>query len=391
VRLAIVLSDGMADRPEDFADGKTPLEIADTPEMDRLAREGECGTVSTVPASLVPGSDVAILAVLGLDPREHRVGRASIEAAGRDVEVRADEVVFRMNLVTVADGVLRDYSAGGITTDAAAPLVDAVRDAVAHLGARVSAGVGYRHLMCVKDADGRLERTVCHPPHDVLGRSVDEIMPAGDGAEALRAIMSAANRAIAGMAQAANSIWLWGQGRAAALPSLRERYGSRGAVIGAVDLVRGLGRAMGMDVIEVDGANGDVDTNFAGKGEAAARALDEYDVVFVHVEAPDEASHRGDRAQKIKAIESVDREVLSRVRRAAERRADTRVLVMPDHLTPLAIRTHAHGAVPYALWGPGIAPSGVQRFCERTAQDTGVNIAGGWEILGRSLDDEGTE
>jgi 2,3-bisphosphoglycerate-independent phosphoglycerate mutase len=209
--------------------------------------------------------------------------------------------------------------------------------------------------------------------------------PTGQGAEVLADIAARARAALSTLDSPATDIWLWGQGRAASLPTVRDRFGIGGVVIGAVDLVRGVGKAMGMDVIEVPGATGDVDTNYAGKGEAALEALGRYELVFVHVEAPDEASHRGDEAAKIGAIEAVDREVLSRVRRAARERGDTRVLVMPDHLTPLSIRTHAHGAVPYALAGPGIEPGGATQFDEATAGSDDTPCARGWDLLGRAL------
>ena len=218
-----------------------------------------------------------------------------------------------------------------------------------------------------------------------------------DAAEAQRKIDAAEARSRASRAEAenlrrqvfaeraANWVWLWGQGRRAELPQLKGRLGVTGAVISAVDLVRGLGRAMGMDVIEVEGVTGDLDTNFAGKGEAAARALDDHDVVFVHVEAPDEAGHHGDAAGKRSAIEAVDREVLARVHGKAKERGDTRILVLPDHLTPLSIRTHAHGEVPFVLWGPGIEPRPAPAFTEREAAKTGVHVERGWELLGRAL------
>jgi len=389
VKLVIVVPDGMADRRGDFPEGRTPLARAHTPVMDLLAAEGECGTAVTVPDGVLPGSDSANMAVLGVDPASVSIGRAAIEAAGRQVAVEDDEVVFRMNLVTVEGDVLSDYSAGSISPDDARPLVEAVAAAVRPLGAEVALGVSYRHLMRVKDPEGALAALTCVPPHDMLGGSVKENAPRGAGAERLLRITSTADAAIAGMSKTATAVWCWGQGRKASLPSLRERFGVRGAVITAVDLVRGLGRAMGMDVIEVEGANGDIDTNFAGKGEAAVEALAAYDVVFVHVEAPDEASHRGQEDVKVKAIELVDGEVLSRVRREADARGDTRVLCMPDHLTPLAIRTHAHGAVPYALYGAGVDASGVDGFSERTAGSTGVQFARGWELLARALDRKG--
>ncbi len=396
MKLAIIVPDGMADRPEEFAGGATPLEAADTPEMDALASEGLLGRVVTVPDSVPPGSDAAIMAVLGVDPTRCKVGRAALEAAGRGVELAEDEIAFRMNLVTIRDGVMADYSAGGIATEDARPLVEAVASALERDHVKVHVGVGYRHLAVVggltPDDLDEIEATYCTPPHDIQGEREADHRPRGDGAEFLAALMDEANAALRARAErdsAANAVWLWGQGRRATLPTLAERFDTSGAVISAVDLVRGIGRSMGMAVIEVEGATGDLDTNYAGKGEAAAKALEKYDIVLVHVEAPDEASHRGDAEGKRRAIESVDREVVGRVRRAAAeltgKGQDARVLVLPDHLTPLSIRTHAHGAVPFALAGPGVEPDDASAMSERAAVSSGIMIERGWELLAFAL------
>jgi 2,3-bisphosphoglycerate-independent phosphoglycerate mutase len=393
----------MADRPDEFEDGKTPLELARTPVVDELARGGEVGTVVTVPADVAPGSDVANMAIMGLDPREHRVGRAALEAAGRGVALDDDEIVFRANYVTVSaapedGGVLEDYSGGGLSDNEAAPLAEKVTAVSAENDARFVRGVGYRNLMVFRDPDHELDAVHCTPPHDIQGQRLDGHLPKDELGEAVMeskivSVMlklfpelneESHRRQVSG-GRAANWVWLWGQGRRAELPKLADRFGVTGAVISAVDLVRGLGRATGMDVIEVEGATGDLDTNFAGKGEAAVNALEDHEVVFVHVEAPDEASHRGEPDAKRSAIEAVDREVLARVHGRAKERGDTRVLVLPDHLTPLSIRTHAHGEVPFVLWGPGIEPRPAPAFTEREAAKTGVHVERGWELLGRAL------
>jgi len=399
MKLAIIVPDGMADRPEDFAGRGTPLERAATPHMDAMAREGLLGRVATVPESVPAGSDAANMAVLGVDPAVHRVGRAALEAAGQGVELADSELAFRANLVTLRDGIMEDYSAGAITTEEAKPLVEALAVALAPEGARLHLGVSYRHLLVVDDAKHDLDGVTCTPPHDITGRPIAGQLPEGSGSERVGAIMEMAkavlashpanaSRAKAGRAPA-NALWLWGQGRRATLPGLQERFGLTGCVISAVDLVRGLGRSMGMDVVEVEGATGDLDTNYTGKGEAAAEALGEYDIVFCHVEAPDEASHRGEEEAKIEAIEAVDREVISRVRRRAEELAksgeDVRVLILPDHLTPLSIRTHAHGAVPFVLWGQGVKPSGAAGTGESAAGESTTLFERGHELLGFAL------
>lgn len=404
MKLAIIVPDGMADLPENFPGRGTPLERAATPGMDAVARDGILGRVVTVPESVAPGSDAAIMAVLGVDPAASRVGRAALEAAGCGVELADGEIVFRANLVTIRDGVMEDYSGGAITTAEAKPFVEALAPELEALGGKLHLGVGYRHLLVLKDNGEELENVETTPPHDITGRPAAGHLPEGPGAERVLAIMEKAKavltshpanaeRARAGK-RPANALWLWGQGRRATLPSLQERFGKSGCVISAVDLVRGLGRSTGMDVIEVDGATGDLDTNYAGKGEAAAEALARYDVVLVHVEAPDEASHRGDEKSKIKAIEAIDREVVSRVRRRVEKFAkggtDARVLILPDHLTPLSLKTHAHGAVPFALSGTGIAPSGVAGMSERAAGESATLIERGCELLAFALGEKRT-
>jgi len=399
MKLVVIVPDGMADRPEDFAGRGTPLERAATPHMDAMVGEGLLGRVVTVPDSVPVGSDAANMAVLGVDPAANRVGRAALEAAGQGVELSDSELAFRANLVTLRDGKMEDYSAGAITTEEAKPLVEALAEALAPEGAKLHLGVSYRHLLVVDDAAGDLDGVTCTPPHDITGRPIAAHLPKGPGAERVGAIMERAKTVLAAhpanaervkVARApANALWLWGQGRRAALPGLWERFGLTGCVISAVDLVRGLGRSMGMDIITVDGATGDLDTNYAGKGDAAAKALAEYDLVFCHVEAPDEASHRGDEGSKIEAIEAVDQEVISRVRRRAEELAksgeDVRVLVLPDHLTPLSIRTHAHGAVPFVLWGSGVEPSGAAGTGEGAAGESTTLIERGHELLGFAL------
>lgn len=343
------------------------------------------------------------MALLGLDPREHRIGRAALEAAGREIDLRPDEVAFRANLVTIRDGVMEDYSAGGIATEEARPLVEAVAAATGPLGVKIHLGVGYRHLMIVADKDGELDEMKCTPPHDIQGEPVAEHRPRGPGAERLNKIVEAADRALDGLSPKANAVWPWGQGRARELPTLEKRFGMRGAVISAVDLVRGIGRLMGMEAIEVEGATGDLDTNYAGKGRAACAALEKYDLVFVHVEAPDEASHRGDLEGRTRAIEEVDGKVVGPVLEKAEELRSSgesaRVLVLPDHLTPLSLRTHARGPVPFALW-PAVGTSaertsrpkgeddkrpGAAAFSEAEAASSGLLVERGWELLAFAL------
>lgn len=395
MRLAIIVPDGMADRPADFPSGTTPLEAARKPWMDKLAREGCLGRVVLVPLDVAPGSDVANMAILGLDPREHKLGRASIEAEGRGLTLGDDETVFRMNLVTVQDGLLADYSGGAPTTEEARRYVDAVREALRTEPARAELGVGYRHLLVVKDPAGLAARVSCFPPHDIQGKPAAAHAPRGpeEGVRIVERLQAIASEAVYKVSSAAgtlndrrpNAVWLWGPGRKARLPNIGSRFGVRGAVVGAVDLVRGIGRAMGMDAPEVPGATGDLDTDYTSKGSVAARALEDHELVFVHIEAPDEAAHRGDADAKRRAIEAIDENIVATLVRKAQALGNVRILVVPDHLTPVACKTHTHGPVPFVLWGPGVKRIGPDSLSERAAESSPVSFERGWELLGAAL------
>lgn len=314
----------------------------------------------TVPEGVDAGSDVGNMALLGYDPRRHYTGRGPLEAAAMGVSLAPDEVAFRANTVTIRDGRLTDYSAGHIPTEEARAVVERVAGACADLGLRFHPGVQYRHLMVARR--GASARTV--PPHDAIGRPVEEILPSGDGADLLREVISRSQRVLEGHPRV-SALWPWGQGRAALLP----RIGARGVIVTAVDVVRGLGRLAGLDILDVPGATGYYDTDYAAKGEAAARALlGGADLAVVHVEAPDEAGHAGDAAEKVKAIESIDREILGRILdRLDAAGTPWRVLVAPDHATPLDVRTHVRDPVPYLLAASTDRPSMPRRYTEADA------------------------
>jgi 2,3-bisphosphoglycerate-independent phosphoglycerate mutase len=316
-KYAIIVPDGAADHPQETLGGKTPLEAAQTPNMDRLSVEGRLGLVRTVPPGMEPGSDVAQMSLLGYDPRHYYSGRAPIEAAARGIPLGPQDWVFRCNMVTIADGKMADHSAGHISTEEACRLV-------ADLGAQIHderlslhTGVSYRHLLVCRDVEFDV-RT--YPPHDFIGTPVEKILPRGKGADLLIELINQSQQLFAGHEinkirqdlgeNQVSSVWLWGQGKQTRLEGFRKRFGLRGAVITAVDLVRGLAKLVGFDLIDVPGATGFIDTNYQGKGVAAARALEDYDLVFVHVEAPDEASHEGNLEQKTQAIEQVDRRAI---------------------------------------------------------------------------------
>ncbi len=371
----------MADRPLKSLGYKTCLQRAHTPNMDRLAQEGEAGKVRTIPPGFDPGSDVANLSILGYDPVKYYSGRAPIEAAYRGITLNPGDVAFRCNLVTLkfsASGdmdsaVMQDYSAGHITTGEAAALI---RDINRKLGTGEIVfypGMSYRHLMIWRNGEHRMH---CTPPHDISGKKVGNYLPAGEGAEVLRSLMDRSrdillsnrvnkDRIRRGL-NPANSLWFWGQGRKLSLPAFREKFNVQGALISAVDLTKGLGICAGFNILNVRGATGYIDTNYTGKAKAALRALKTCDLVYVHVEAPDEAGHNGDVKAKIQAIEDFDSKVVGTVMDGAGKLKDCNILLLPDHFTPIRVRTHTDEPVPFVIFrtrGQGHG-SGARGFSE---------------------------
>ncbi len=353
----------MADRPLKELGGKTPLQIASTPNMDRLAAEGTPGRVRTVPEGMHPGSDVANLSILGYDPRRYYSGRAPLEASSIGVKLAEEDVAFRCNFVTLkfnsdrTNAVMEDYSSGHITTGEARELI---REIDAKLGSetiRFYPGVSYRHLMVW--SQGPVE-TECVPPHDIIGKDIAGYLPSGKGEDVLRKIMTDSvgileahpvNRErIKKGKNPGNSVWLWGQGRRPALPTFTEKYGISGSLVSAVDLTRGLGIYAGFRILDVPGITGYLDTNYEGKADAALDSLRTADFVYIHVEAPDEAGHSGKCQDKIKAIEDFDARVVGRVMKNAEALGEHRILLLPDHPTPIELRTHTADPVPFVLF-----------------------------------------
>ena len=388
MKYALIIADGAADVPLDELGGKTPLEVAHIPHIDWIAANGRIGTARTIPESMPAGSDVAILSVLGYDPREFYTGRAPLEAAARGLRVRPDEWIFRCNLVTISEGLMEDYSAGHISTEEAQALIDELNRGLGGDDVRFYCGVGYRHLMTLRgDCDVRTT-----PPHDILSKPVASYLPTGAGNERLRRLMersqmllpeheiNAIRRDLGD--NPATSIWLWGQGKMPTLPAFAERFGITGKVIAAVDLVAGIAALIGWERIEVEGATGFVDTNYAGKGAAAVGALDEADLVCVHVEAPDEAGHSADAAGKIKAMESIDRDIVGPVLQRLRAEGDSwRILVLPDHPTPCPVRTHTRDAVPFAIAGAGIKTVVPGKFTEAHAAKSDLHVHRGCDLM----------
>ncbi len=359
----VIVGDGMADRSVRELDGKTPLQKAATPHMDRLAAEGIVGKVRTVPEGMHPGSDVANLSILGYDPRKFYSGRAPLEAASIGVDLEEGDVAYRCNLVTLrynrekTKAIMEDYSSGHITTDEARILIGEIDRNFGSDVFRFYPGVSYRHLMVWKNGSADAE---CVPPHDITGKEVADYLPVGTGEDILRKIMMDSvdlledhpvnRQRVKEGKRPANSVWLWGQGRKPSLPLFREKYGIEGALISAVDLTRGLGICAGFRILKVPGMTGYLDTNYRGKADAALDALREVDFVYLHVEAPDEAGHSGNVSDKIRAIEDFDALVVARVVEGMKSFPEYRILLLPDHPTPVSIRTHSDDPVPFALF-----------------------------------------
>ena len=370
----ILLGDGMADEPLEALEGKTPLEAACTPNMDRLAREGICGWVRTVPPGLPPGSDVANLSVLGFNPETFYTGRAPLEAAAMGVDMGPEDVAYRCNLVTVKDGIMEDYSAGHISSEEAAQLIKDLDKTLGNREFSFYPGVSYRHLLLWRGGRDAIETT---PPHDISGREIGDYLPKGEGAEELLGLMEASREILARHPvnikrveegkHPATMIWLWGQGKRPRLPSFRDVYGLEGAVISAVDLMKGLAVLLEMEPINVPGATGYLDTNYEGKAQAALDFLAQGgDLVYLHIEAPDEAGHQGDVQAKIRAIEDIDSRVLPPILEAARVSEEPfQILLLCDHPTPIRIKTHTSEPVPFVIWRSHQEWAGEEGYNER--------------------------
>src|SRR3954462_6858365 len=386
-KYAIVIPDGAADEPQESLGGKTPLQAARTPEMDRIARDGVLGRSRNVPDKFLPASDVATLSLFGYDPEEYYTGRAPLEAAAMGNRVGSDDWAIRCNLMSIRDGLMSDFTAGHITSEEGAELIAALGEAIGRPGVEFYPGVSYRNLLIYRGLPGETpfdEDTLTTPPHDVPDRPAADYLPRGTGSDLLRGLMQAGsalvkdhsvNQARLALGKPpANAIWLWGQGKAPRLRPFAEIHGLRGAIISAVDLVRGVGQLAGWDRVDVPGATGYLDTDYAAKGRYGIAALDDHDIVCVHVEAPDEASHEGRVDAKVEALERIDEHTLGPLLEALKGHGDYRILVSPDHRTQLRTRAHSYGMVPFTVAGTGVAPRGQSTYDEAVA---GAPPAGG--------------
>ncbi|HEY7154428.1 MAG TPA: cofactor-independent phosphoglycerate mutase [Gemmataceae bacterium] len=400
MKYVIVIPDGCADEPQESLDGKTPLQAAHKPNMDRIARQGVVGRSNNVPPSLTPASDVATLSLFGYDPLAVYTGRAPLETAAMGIPLGPDDWAIRCNLVHVENECMRDFTAGHITSEEGRPLIESVQAALGGGSLEFHPGVSYRNILVYRAAVGSpapfSEQTKTQPPHDVPDRPIADHLPKGPGSDLLRSLMERSRAVLrdhpvnqgrrAKGKRDATQIWLWGQGRAPHLRPFAEVYGKRGAIISAVDLVRGVGVLLGWQRIDVPGATGYLDTDYAAKGRAAVAALDQHDLICVHVEAPDEASHEGRADAKVKALEEIDRHIVGPLLAALPSHGDWRILVSPDHRTPLRTRAHAYGMVPFAFAGTGVASKGQASYDEVVAETSDLAFEKGHNLMRRFLE-----
>ncbi len=388
MKYLILLADGMGDRPVDELQGKTPLEAANTPNMDALFLKSRAGMVTPLVKGFPLGSDIGNMSILGNDPHEHYTGRAPMEASNLGIELSDREVAFRCNLVTVKAGKMEDYSSGHISTEEAKTLIKMIDKKLGSDDIKFYPGKSYRHIMVMKGG----ENVKATPPHDITGKEIAEYMPKGSKAEILTRLMEDSAMLLDGHEvnmtrraegkNPANMIWLWGQGKKLDLHKLKDRYGLNGAVISAVDLVNGIGIAMGLEVINVPGVTGYIDTNFSGKAEYALKTLKKKDFIYLHVEATDEMGHNGDVNGKIQAIEKIDKDVLGPIVEGMKNFKEYKILLTSDHATPVKVRTHTDDAVPFMIYDSRSQENrAAQGFSEKTAATTGVSYDKGWELF----------
>ncbi|MCS6936096.1 MAG: cofactor-independent phosphoglycerate mutase [Candidatus Bipolaricaulota bacterium] len=389
MKYAIVVGDGMGDYAYDELNGQTLLEYARTPHLDRLAQRSTVGLVETIPAGLPPGSDVGNLTLMGYDPQRYYTGRAPLEAAAQGITLNQRDLAIRCNLVTLGDNfsVMRDYSAGHIPTEEARGLIAKLQQALGGNGLEFYPGVSYRHLLIWRDAPIAPERASLTPPHEIPDQPISQYLPQGEGSERFRALIERSWEVLRGAHPTANSIWLWGAGRSPQMPTLYERYRLTGSVISAVDLIKGLGVYAGLRVINVPGATGYLDTNYAGKVQHALDSLSEGDLVYLHIEAPDECGHQGRLDLKLRAIEDFDSKVIGPlVAGLQERFGDFALLVTTDHYTPVRERVHRAAPVPFLIFrSKAQSSNGARGFHERAAAATGLKITPGHRLLDKLL------
>ncbi|MFA5389260.1 MAG: cofactor-independent phosphoglycerate mutase [Candidatus Omnitrophota bacterium] len=398
MKYIVLVGDGMGDRPIEDLGGKTVLESAKIPNMNFIAANGKVGLTNMIPFRMAPASDVANLSILGYNPKKYYTGRGPLEAANMGIDLQDDEVAFRCNLVTVSsDGKMADYSAGHISNEEARSLIEALGAKLGSENIRFYPGISYRHLVVFKCKDKEEQdafvNAKCVPPHDIAGKAIDKFLPSGTvRAETLNRLMHESKKILSEhdvnrvrldlKENPANMIWLWGQGIKPFMPKFSKLYHVEGSIISAVDLIKGIGRIIGLRVINVPGATGYYDTNYLGKAEHALESLKDRDFVFVHVEAPDEAGHNGDLREKIYSIEKFDKFVVGTIlNHFKSAKEEFRMLVLSDHATPVALKTHSRDYVCFAMYGTDIEQDAIKHFNEKEARLSKFRIDKGHELM----------
>ena len=388
MKFIVLIVDGAAGLPIPQKNNLTSLEAAKTPNLDALVKEGVVGLARTVPPGMEPSSAVACMSVFGYDPAKYYGGRAAIEAGAMNIDIAPDEQVFRCNLVNTAGGKMNDYSGGHITTTEAAEIVKSLDKELGSKDIKFYPGVTYRHILKLKGYPETL-RAKCTPPHDIPGKDINDYLPQGPGKETLLNLMKRSEdvlknhpgnkKRVEQGKVPITSIWLfWGCGQIPRMPPFKNLYGVNAGMTSAVDLLKGLAKMAAIDILDVKGITDGSDNDHAGQATGALKALENHDLVIIHIEAPDESGHGGKADQKISDIENIDREVVGRFRQF---KGDLRALVMPDHPTPVTLRTHTPEPVPYLMWGKGIKASGATRFTENEAKKTGIFTPEGYKIM----------
>lgn len=392
MKYIVLVADGMADYPLPELNGRTPLEAAHTPNLDFIVQHGRLGRVRTIPHDMPAGSDVANITILGYDTHKFYTGRGPLEAANLGIKLENNDVVFRCNLITAQGDILADYSAGHIKNNEAKTLIEFIDNKLGTPDLKFYPGVSYRHIMVAKDAlNLGFEKLQCKAPHDITGKNISKNLPQGKNADIIIKLMQNSNKILPEheinqiridlKENPANMIWLWGQGRKPEFPSFKEKFGLEGSIISAVDLLKGLGRTIGLEVINVSGATGYYDTNYQGKANAALKSLEEKDFVFLHVEAPDEAGHNGDLREKILAIERFDNLVVGTILKAYKRKKNFRILTLPDHATPISLKTHTSDIILFGIFGKEILGRGFKKYCEKESLYSDLLLENGHELM----------
>jgi len=403
MKYVIVIEDGASDYPIDELDGKTPLKVANKPVLDKIAKEGKTGLIQNVPETLPPGSDVANMSIFGYDPLKYYTGRGPLEAASMGVETNDGDVIFRCNTITVKDGLMASSNAGHITSEESCELMESLNqyfhDKYPDFKGKFYPGVSYRHLFVYNNKENaeELAKLEMVPPHDFVGDTIDDKLDFPDFANEIKSIMLESTKALENHPinqkridegkEPANMVWFWGQGTMPDMPHLKDVYGLKGSVITGVDLIKGLGVCSDCTNIDVPGATAFFDTDYVAKGEYAVKALEDNDIVFVHIEAPDEAGHSGDIDEKIKAIERIDKHILEPLMEALPKYGDFKIAVLPDHPTPIDIRTHTRDQIPIAIYSSKDTPDDVEVYDEDSVKEGSLGELTGCNLLKLLLND----